>query len=58
MQKLFNCLRSEGFLGARFTDDTKIKHLSWTYHVFHDPKVIVMGNGYDVFRAFLLEPAK
>jgi hypothetical protein len=57
-QKLLNCVRSDGFLGTRFTGSIKFKHLSWTYHIFNDPKVIVMGNGYDVLGAFLLEPAK
>jgi len=58
MQKLLNCVRSEGILGARFTGSTKFKHLSWTYHVFNDPKIVVMGNGYDVLRTFRLEHAK
>ena len=58
MQELFNRVRSEGILGARFTRSTKFKHLSSTYHVFNDPKIIVMGNGYDVLRAFLFEPTK
>jgi len=58
MQKLLNCMHSEGFLGARFAASTKSEHLSWTYRVFNDLKIIVMGNGYDVLRAFLLEPAK
>ena len=59
-QKLLNCVRSEDFLGAYFTRSTKFKHLifSWAYHVFKGLEVIVMGNGYDVLRAFLLEPAK
>ena len=57
MQKLLNCIRSEGFLGARFAGSTKFEHLSWTYHVFNNLKIIVVGNGYDVLRAFLLEPA-
>jgi len=26
MQKLLNCIRSEGFLGARFTGSTKFEH--------------------------------
>ena len=56
MQKLLNCICSEGFLGARFTGSTKFEHLSWTYHVFSDLEIIVMGNGYGVLRAFLLEP--
>jgi len=57
MQKLFNCIRSEGFLGARFTGNTMFEHLSWTYQVFNDLEIIIMGNGYDVLGAFLLEPA-
>jgi len=58
IQKLLNCVRSEGFLvGTRFTGSTKFEHLSWTYYVFDDLKIIVMGNGNDVLRAFLLEPA-
>ena len=56
MQKLRNCVRSEGFLGARFTGSTKYNHFSWAYYVSNDPKIIVMGNGHDVLRAFLLEP--
>ena len=58
MQKLFNCVRGDGILGARFTGSTKFKQLSLTDHVFNDLKVIVMGNGHDVFRAFLFEPAE
>jgi len=59
MQKLLNCIRSEGFLlGARLTGSIKTKHLAWAYHVFNDREIIVMGNGCDVLRAFLLEPAK
>ena len=34
------------------------EHLSWTYHVFNDLKIIVVGNGYDVLMAFLVEPTK
>jgi len=58
MQKLLDCVCSDGFLGARFTCSTNLKfeHLSWTYHVLNDLKIIIMGNGYDVLRAFLLEP--
>jgi len=56
LKKLLNCIRSEGFLGARFTGSTKFEHLSWTYHVFSDLKIIVMGNGYAVLKALLLEP--
>jgi len=57
MQKLLNCIRSKRFLGARFTGSTEFEHLSWTYQVFNDLKIIIMGNGYDVLGAFLLEPA-
>ena len=56
MQKLLNCVRSEGFLDARFTGSTKFEHLSWAYHIFNDLEIIVMSNGYDVLRASLLEP--
>ena len=58
MQKLLNCIRSEGILRARFTGSTKFKHLSWTYHVFIDLKVFVVSNGCDIRRAFLSEPTK
>jgi len=57
MQKLLNCVCSEDFLGARFTGSTNFEHLSWTYQVFNDLKIIIMGNGYDVLRAFLWELA-
>jgi len=56
MQKLLNCVRSDGILGARFTSGTKFKHLSLTHHVFNDLKIIIMGNGHGVFRAFLSNP--
>ena len=56
MQKQLNCVRSERFLDGCFTGSTKFKHLSWTYYVFNDLKIIVMGNGRDILRAFLLEP--
>ena len=58
MQKLLNCVRGEDSLGTRFTGGTKFEHLPGTYYVFNDLKIIVMGNCYDVLRAFLLEPAK
>jgi len=57
MQKLLDCVCSEGFLGARFPCSTKFEYLSWTYQVFNDLKIIIMGNGYDILRAFLVEPA-
>jgi len=53
MQKLLDCIRSKGFLGARFTGSTEFEHLSWTYQVFNDLKIIIMGNSYDVLGAFL-----
>ena len=58
MQKLLNCVHSEGFLDTPFTGSTEFKHLSWTYHVSNDPEIIVMGNCYDILRAFLLEPVR
>ena len=58
MQKLLNCVRSEGFLGAQFTGSAKFEHLSWAYHIFNDLEIIVMGNGYDVLGAFLVKTTK
>jgi hypothetical protein len=56
MQKLLNCISSKGILGAYVIGGTK--HLSQTYHVFNELKIIIMSNCYGVIGAFLLEPTQ
>jgi len=57
-QKLLYCIRTEGFLGSRFTVGIRSNILFWTHQVANKLKIIIMSDGYSVFRAFLFEPAK
>ena len=40
------------------TWDTNRNIWTWTYHVFDELKVIIMGNGYGVIRTFLFRPVE